>query len=142
MKKPDLIVAAVFGTLALALLAGAAMLPAGMSGQPGPGFFPAVIAVAMLGLSAALALEARKTAAGPAAAAPEERLDVAGGAVLLTMAYLSLWGSGWFALRTAIYLGLLLRLVGQPWRRSYLVAAVLSVVVTAAFRYGLSVSLE
>ena len=142
MKRADVIVAAVFVALALALLAGSAALPAGMSGQPGPGFFPSVIAVVMLALSGALALQARKPAAPAPEAPPAERLGTAGGAVLLTMAYVALWGSGWFAVRTAIYLGLLLRLVGQPWRRSFVVAAVLAGAVTAAFRYGLRVSLE
>ncbi len=142
MRKADFIVVGVFAALSLGLLAGAAALPAGVSGQPGPGFFPAVVALVMLTLSAALAWQTRRSTGETASAPPAEHLDIVGGVVLLTMAYLALWGTGWFALRTAIYLSLLLRVVGQAWPRSYVVGAVLSLIVTVAFRYGLRVSLE
>jgi hypothetical protein len=56
--------------------------------------------------------------------------------------YLALWGTGLFPLRTAIFLALLLKFLGQEWRAAVSVSVALTVVATAAFQYGLNVSLE
>ena len=142
MSKADLTVAGAFAGLAAALLIGSALLPAGMGGQPGPGFFPSAVGAAMLGLIGALAVRARSNPAEGRSTPAAGRPGLVVGVLVLTAVYLALWGSGWFALRTAIYLVLLLLLVGQPWRRSVVAAATLAIVVTAAFRIGLRVSLE
>ena len=60
----------------------------------------------------------------------------------LTLVYLLLWGSGFFAVRTVIFLAVLLKLLGENWKSSVGVSATLTVVVVAAFQYGLRVNLE
>ena len=64
------------------------------------------------------------------------------GAIGLTFVYLVLWGTGLFALRTGVFLALFLKFLGQNWKTSIAVAAVLTVTVTVAFQMGLRVSLE
>ena len=61
---------------------------------------------------------------------------------LVTLAYLALWGTGFFFLRTVLFLFLLLRLLGEKSRTGIAVAVVLTTAVTLAFQYGLHVSLE
>jgi hypothetical protein len=53
-----------------------------------------------------------------------------------------LWGSGLFALRSAVFLALFLRLLGETWKTSVAVSAVLAAGVTLAFQFGLRISLE
>jgi hypothetical protein len=60
----------------------------------------------------------------------------------LLFAYLLLWGTGLFALRTAVFLALLLRMLGQSWRTSAVVGLTLTAAIVLAFQYGLRVSLE
>jgi len=60
----------------------------------------------------------------------------------LTAVYLAMWGTGLFALRTAVFLALFLRLVGQSWRAGVSVSAALTAVAVLAFQIGLRVNLE
>lgn len=138
MNRANWMPVAFFLAVALALLGGAYALPAGMSGQPGPDFFPRIIGLAMLALATALAFEPTR-ASEPA---PSGKLSAAAAVAALTCAYLLLWGVGPFALRTLIFLALLMRLAGESWRTGAAVSAVLTLIVTAAFQYGLRVSLE
>jgi hypothetical protein len=64
------------------------------------------------------------------------------GAIGLMFLYLLLWGTGWFAVRTAVFLTLLLRFLGQRWGTSVIVGVALTAAVVGAFQYGLRISLE
>ena len=135
--SPDRIVGVAFLLFAGALLLGARALPAGIGKLPGAGFFPFWIGVAMVLLAAPLALRAPAVEA-KAPARWDRPAMVAG----LTLVYLLLWGSGLFALRTVVFLALLLRLLGESWRASAGVSVTLTAAVVLAFQYGLRVSLE
>ena len=140
--RTNLTVAAGFALLGVYLIASSFALPPGMGRLPGPGFFPQVIGAAIMLLSGALLIQ---TVRGGAESSPEWRIENARAIALaigLVLVYLALWGSGMFALRTAIFLALFIRFMGQPWKQSVLVSIVLSAVVVAAFQYGLHVSLE
>lgn len=140
MSGPDRIVAVSFVILSGLLLFGASLLPEGIGRLPGPGFFPTSIGGVMLALS--LALLARPAAAEAAGSLMRGDLRTAGVATLLTFAYLALWGTGFFFLRTVLFLFLFLRLLGEKPRTGAAVALALTAVVTAAFQYGLHVTLE
>ena len=64
------------------------------------------------------------------------------GAAGMLLVYLALWGTGFFPLRTVLFLTLLLKFPGQRWRSAAGAALVLTTPATAAFQYGLNVSLE
>ena len=132
--------AVLFALFAMALAWASANLPSGVGAVPGPAFFPLTIAAAIALLAAALMVQASPAAEAPQAA-PAASRRVAGVIGLLFL-YLLLWGTGLFALRTVIFLCLLLRWTGQGWRASAGVAATLTAVVVLAFQVGLRVSLE
>ena len=135
------IVALAFLAFAAALAATSWALPEGAGAVPGPAFFPLAIAAAMAALSIALLFQHAPGAAGETSTASGMSRRIAG-AIGLLFLYLLLWGSGLFALRTAVFLCLLLRWTGQGWRSSAGVAATLTAVVVLAFQVGLRVSLE
>ena len=140
MSRPDRIVSAAFTVLAGLLLLGSWLLPPGIGRLPGPGFFPASIAGVMLALS--IALLVRPSAAESAGSLLRGDLRLAGIAALITFAYLALWGSGFFFLRTVLFLYLFLRILGEKPRAGAAVALVLTAAVTLAFQYGLHVALQ
>ena len=140
MNRPDRIVAVAFAVLAGLLLFGSWLLPAGMGRLPGPGFFPGVIGAAMMALSVALVV--RPSAAETAGSLLRGEMRTAGITALLTFGYLALWGSGFFFLRTVLFLYLFLRILGEKPRAGIAVALVLTAAVTLAFQYGLHVTLE
>ena len=140
MSRPDRIVAAAFAVLAGLLLLGSWLLPEGIGRLPGPGFFPMSIAAVMLALS--LALVFKPGSAESASSLLRGDLRLAGIAALITFAYLALWGTGFFFLRTVLFLYLFLRILGEKPRAGVAVALALTAAVTAAFQYGLHVTLE
>jgi hypothetical protein len=140
MSRPDRIVAAAFAVLAALLLFGSWLLPPGIGRLPGPGFFPASTGGVMLALS--LALLVRPSVAESAGSLLRGDLRLVGIAALLTFAYLALWGTGFFFLRTVLFLYLFLRLLDEKPRAGVAVAVILTAVVTLAFQYGLHVALE
>jgi hypothetical protein len=140
MSRPDRIVAGVFALLAALLLLGSWLLPEGIGRLPGPGFFPISIGGVMLALS--LALLVRPAAAESGGSLLRGDLRLAGIVALVTFAYLALWGTGFFFLRTVLFLYLFLRLLGEKPRAGVAVAVALTALVTAAFQYGLHVTLE
>jgi hypothetical protein len=111
-----------------------------MGRLPGPGFFPRVIGGVMVLLSLALLWRSRRGGA-PESEAPADLRTVAG-VVGLLFVYLLLWGTGLFPLRTAVFLLILLRFLGQSWRSGLTVSLSLTVVIVLAFQIGLRVSLE
>ena len=74
-------------------------------------------------------------------AAPADLRTVLGVVGLLFL-YLLLWGTGLFPVRTAVFLLVLLRFLGQPWRSGLTVSLSLTAVIVLAFQIGLRVSLE
>lgn len=134
----DRIVGVAFTLIAAAFLWGAESLPPSLGKLPGAGFFPFWIGAAMLGLAAPLLFRKGE----PAAETPAGGWARAGMVAGLTMLYLLLWGSGLFAVRTVLFLAILLKLLGESWRASVGVSATLTAVVVAAFQYGLRVNLE
>src|SRR5690606_37499017 len=125
-----------FALVAIGFIVGARALPAGLGSVPGAGFFPFWIGVAMLALSIPLLF--RDSGITEKAEGWRLAAAVAG----LTLAYLVFWGGGFFALRTFVFLAVLLRLLGESWRTGSTVSATLTAVVVVAFQYGLRVSLE
>ena len=113
-------------------------LPSGVGRVPGPGFFPAWIGAATTLLAAALLLVGEREPATVGAASSAKPAIIAA----LIFAYLLAWGTGLFWLRTLLFLTVFLRLLGEAWRSSFLVSAVLTAAATGAFQYGLRVSLE
>ncbi len=139
-SRTDLILGALFLALGLYLTLSASALPAGSGGLPGAGFFPRIIGVVMVLLSAALLVNALRGSSATAFNLSHGR--VIGGVVGLTFIYLLLWGTGLFALRTFLFLVMFLRFLEQSWRASLTVAGALTATIAAAFQYGLRVSLE
>ena len=140
MSRSDLILAALFLVFGVYLVASASFLPAGAGRVPGPGFFPQTIGIVILLLGALLLVQ---TLRGQRAVefVIENHMAI-GGAIGLTFLFLLLWGTGFFALRTLVFLTLFLRFLGEPWRQSLTVSTVLTAAVVGAFQYGLRVSLE
>ena len=125
--------------LGVALVSSSYALPAGLGRLPGPGFFPRVIGGAMLLLSLGLLWQVRRPVAAASTGAGGARtvLIVVG----LLFLYLLLWGTGPFAVRTALFLLLLLRGLGQSWRTSLTLSLALTTTVILAFQIGLRVPL-
>jgi hypothetical protein len=142
MTRTNLIVAFGFALLGLYLIASSFALPPGMGRLPGPGFFPQVIGVAIMLLAGTLLVQTIRARTAPQSDWRIENGKAIAGAIGLVFVYLLLWGTGLFALRTAVFLALFIRFMGQPWKQSIVVSVVLSAVVVAAFQFGLHVSLE
>lgn len=140
MNRKELILGASFLALGVALIVSSYALPRGMSGLPGPGFFPRVIGAAMVLLSLALVWRARRGGEAERAAPTDVRAVV--GVVGLLFIYLLMWGTGLFPVRTAVFLLLLLRFLGQSWRSGLTVSLSLTAAIVLAFQVGLGVSLE
>ncbi|HRJ46057.1 MAG TPA: tripartite tricarboxylate transporter TctB family protein [Opitutaceae bacterium] len=130
----DRIVAAVFFALGLYLVISGTNLP------PGAGLYPKVLGVLMAFLSVGLLAQGLKGRVSYVVSISHPRLIVS--VTVLTCAYLLMWGIGWFPIRTLIYLALLLRMLGESWKRGIIVSALLTAGVTVAFQYGLQISLE
>lgn len=139
MTRGDLVTGGIFLVCSTALLAAAASLPEAAGGLPGPGFFPTWIAAVAAALSVAILVQAVR---GRGEAQPLGALGPVASTVGLTFVYLLLWGTGLFAVRTAVFLLLFLRMAGQSWRTSALVGVALSAAITLVFQIGLRVSLE
>ena len=139
MQRTTVTVALFFLLLGGYLVASALELPAGSGSLPGAGFFPQVIGVLMILLAAALGWEGVR---GGGEHFQLEHRGAIAGVIGLFFGYLLLWGTGLFALRTAAFLVLFLRFLGQSWKASVTVAVVLTATVTIAFQIGLRVSLE
>ncbi len=139
MRRSDVWVGGAFLVLGLGVLVSSFGFPAGMGRLPGPGFFPAVIGAAISCFALALLWSAfQKPAGGSASIGGRKTLAITIG---LLMVYLALWGVVPFPIRTLAFVAVFLRLVGETWLRSVMVAAVLTTAVVLAFQYGLRVSL-
>ncbi|MCW5548210.1 MAG: tripartite tricarboxylate transporter TctB family protein [Opitutaceae bacterium] len=130
----DQVAAGGFFGLGFFLFVSGAALPDGV------GLLPKALGLVMLGLSIGLYLQGRKNRASAGFSIGHLRLLAS--VTALTAVYLLLWGFGWFPLRTFVYLAVLLWILGESWKRGLAVSAALSSGVTAAFQYGLQISLE
>lgn len=142
MTRTNITVAVGFALLGAYLIASSFALPPGVGRLPGPGFFPRVIGGMVALLAGLLFVQTMRARAVPQGEWRIGNGRAIMGSIALLLVYLLLWGTGFFALRTAVFLALFMRFMGQPWKQSILVAAILSVLVVAAFQYGLHVSLE
>lgn len=140
MRTADLTAGALFFVFGLYVFAASRRLPAGVGNLPGPALLPAVIGLATMAL--ALVLAARALRSSKRGALVLDNRAALAGAFALTFAYIALWGYGTFPLRTAAYLVLLLRLLGERWTRAAAFAAVMTAVVTLGFHFGLRLTLE
>ncbi|MCB1104577.1 MAG: tripartite tricarboxylate transporter TctB family protein [Opitutaceae bacterium] len=122
------------------LFFGVYLLVSGLQLPEGAGFFPATLGVVTILLSLGLLLQSlRKPGEGVFAV---RNVGVLLAIVALIGAYLATWGFGWFGLRTFLLLMIMLRMLGESWRAGIMVSGVLTIGVTAAFEYGLHVSLN
>jgi len=139
MNRPDRLTGTVFMAFGLLVSVGAAELGAGTWRQPGPGFFPLAIGLALAGLGGALALPRRPGATEdrartPGAAGPATPRKL-GGAVLLLAAYGLLLERLGFLVATVAFVALWLRgLERSRWSETLLVA-----LGAAAVAFGLFV---
>ncbi len=140
MAREDVVAGGAFLLAGLGLVFSGTRFPAGVGGLPGAGFFPQAIGTMMAVLAAALTLRGLRSAPTTAAAGTDLRAVAVVGALLC--GYLALWGSGFFLVRTAVFLVLVLRFLGQRWLPSLAYAAALVAFVHLAFEAGLNVSLE
>lgn len=140
MSRGDTVVGGLFLALGLLLIASGLAFPPGVGGLPGAGFFPKAIG-ALMSLLALGLLVKRTEAPGKGNGPIANRKQVAGAAALLG-GYLLLWGTGLFAARTAVFLLLTLRFLGQRWLPAAGYSAALTAFVYVAFDMGLNVSLE
>ena len=100
MNRRDMAAGGLFLVLGLALVASGQGFPPGVGGLPGAGFFPQAIGGFMALLAIGVLARRDATGGGKSVAATNFR-QVAGTAALLG-AYLLLWGTGFFAARTAV----------------------------------------
>lgn len=138
MNRCDLVVSLLFLSLGVALLAGARGLPPGFGALPGPGFFPSVIGAAIVVLAAGLLVASLRRSTTSFLIQNQRYLALTAGLLLV---YLLLWDVTPFALRTFLMLAIFLRVLGERWRASVFVSAVLTAAVLLAFQYGLRVDL-
>jgi hypothetical protein len=132
----DRIFALGFVVLGLGMVFYAHGFPPGMAGLPGPGFLPSVIGIATILLATALLLVPASSEFRPG------NLRAVLMTLLLTMTYLGFWGAGTFVFRTALFLALLMRFLGEGWIRAVAAAVVLAGGIFAAFTYGLGLRLD
>lgn len=140
----QLLVAVGFLAVATLYLLGARSLPAS-PGEPGPGFFPTILGLALAALALVLAWEARGAlgrawrTGTPAERVIELRPVLAG---VLTGAYVWLLYRVGFAVSTALYAASLAALLSprQPWRW-IAVAAVTTLAIRLLFEAALGVLL-
>jgi hypothetical protein len=140
MSHSDTVTGGLFLALGVALIVSGLGFPSGVGGLPGAGFFPQATG----GLMALLAvgLLVRRSNAGDDKSIAASNLKQVAGTAALLLAYLLLWGTGLFAARTAVFLLLTLRFLGQQWIPAVGYSAVLTAFVYLAFDMGLNVSLE
>lgn len=140
MTQREMAAGGLFLALGLALVASGQGFPPGVGGLPGAGFFPQAIG-GFMSLLAIGVLARRGESGDDKSVAATNFRQVAGTAALLG-AYLLLWGTGFFAARTAIFLLLTLRFLGQRWTPALGYSVVLTAFAYLAFDTGLNVSLE
>ena len=130
----DLCIAGCFLLLGFYLTLSGSSLPAGA------GFFPMGLGIVILILSVGLIFQGIQPSNDQGDKTGQ--MGVLLGVVLLIGVYLALWGVGWFSVSTFVFLAIFLRMMRESWRTGITVSAVLTTVVTLAFKYGLHVSLD
>lgn len=131
-----------FAALGCALAAAAWRLPEGLAGVPGPGAFPLLIGVLLLVLGLGLtrlAHDERATFWEHGWTDPPVRRVAA--LLLLLGAYVALWDSVPFVVRTPLLLLAVYRVVGEPWLRSIAIAVSVTAALWGVFEALLRVRL-
>ena len=142
----DLASSAVLMLLGVAVCLHAATFPGAVRGVPGPAFFPMVIGGLMIALAVSLAATTRKAPRHdywmrPGGGAPRVVLRQIGAILILLVAYISLWDIVPFVARTPVLLVAIYRILGETWRRSLLLAVILTFALYATFQGLLSIQL-
>lgn len=140
MKRDDTVAGGLFLALGVLLIASGSAFPPGIGGLPGAGFFPRAIGGLMAALAVVLALKPIRAGRSEAFTISNRRQVT--GTLGLLFGYLCLWGTGFFAVRTAVYLALTLRFLGQGWVPALTYSTALTAFVWLAFDMGLNVSLQ
>jgi len=140
MKRADVGIGVFFLLSGIYLVASAQGFPPGLGRLPGAGFFPGLVGAVMAVLASGLLAAALRRGSGEPLRV-ENRWALAATVGLLAACLLA-WGSVSFPLRTGLALVLYLRLLGERWRTSVAVAAVLTLGVLLAFQHGLRVDLH
>ena len=138
MHRTTTAVALFFNFLGGYLIVTAMQLQTSSGSLPGAGFFPQVIGALMILLATTLLWK------GIGSEESEFQLENGGavtGVILLVLGYLLFWDMALFALRTAVFLLLFLRFLGQSWKASAAVTVFLTTTIVFAFQVGLRVSL-
>ena len=115
-------------------------LPLGPAAQPGPGFFPLLVGIAMMAFSLRLLIQSLKTKEGPAEKEDPfpkgrdlQRVVLIAAALIFFAAFLNILGYG---VCSAVLIGAVLRFLGlKSWTRIFLIS-----VLTAVFSYLLFAS--
>ncbi len=134
--------AVAFAILGIGVLWATRQLPPGIGSLPGPGFFPAVLAVLILLFAGVLAFERNSQAteeAATTAASWNWRLPVLTAASLL--AYVVVWEWIDFLVRTPLLILILMRSSGATWRNTLLAAVLFPASLYVIFQLGLRVEL-
>ena len=142
MKKANMAVAAVFAFIAVAAIVLSSSLPPAKDGVPGPGSWPVIIAVVMLGASVMIALHALKNTSNEKPSINMLSRDCV--RVYLSMAFLIVYFVLMYVLgfgsATFIMLCGFISWFGRyKWYKTAAVSLVVTAAVYAVFKYILKV---
>jgi hypothetical protein len=132
--------------LGVAVCVQALGFPGTVRGVPGPAFFPMMIGGLLIALAVSLAATTRSGPrhdywARPSGGPPRVVLRQIVSILILLVAYISLWDIVPFVARTPPLLVAIYRILGEGWKRSLLLAAILTFALYAVFQGVLSIQL-
>ena len=142
----DIASSVVLMLLGVAVVVHASGFPGAVRGVPGPAFFPMVIGGLLIALAGSLAAMSRNAPrhdywARPGGGAPRVVLRQIVAILILLVAYISLWDIVPFLARTPVMLVAIYRILGETWKRSLLLAVILTFALYATFAGLLSIQL-
>jgi len=131
MKKMNLGVAFFFIAVAAYVLYSAQSFPGEINHVPGPGYFPTILSVILIGLSLVLIVSSRDVSSAPLGIFSKENsiVFIAGG---LTLAFIGLIYVLGFLIATPLYLIAILRFFRMTSWRSVLLTAVITTAASYA----------
>lgn len=142
MRYWELLAGVVFGVLGGWVWWLSSHFPPGQAGIPGPGFFPSLLGIAMVGLAIALVI-AVVIRRGPW---ERPRFDAAIGRIVLVAAFIGLLILVWRYLRFEVASFAFLFILSsffdpKPWKENLKFSLIVTIVMVLFFRYGLQVAL-